>query len=86
MVVGERLLGVAAGAVVVHDVSPYEIVGGVPARVIRRRFPPDVAENLLEERWWDRDLSELAEIADRFQARAAQCQLPKEHQSISCTS
>lgn len=37
---------VAAGAVVTRDVAPYEIVGGVPARVLRRRFPPEIATRL----------------------------------------
>jgi acetyltransferase-like isoleucine patch superfamily enzyme len=36
---------VAAGSVVVHDVPPYAIVGGVPAKVIRRRF---TAEQVVE--------------------------------------
>jgi acetyltransferase-like isoleucine patch superfamily enzyme len=44
---------VAAGAVVVKDVPPYAVVGGVPARVIRYRFPEAVVERLLELRWWD---------------------------------
>lgn len=35
---------VAAGAVVVRDVEPYSIVGGVPARVIRNRFSKDELE------------------------------------------
>lgn len=43
---------VAAGAVVTKDVSPYAIVGGVPAKVIRYRFPDDVIEKLLESEWW----------------------------------
>lgn len=31
---------VAAGSVVIHDVPPYSIVGGVPAKVISERFSP----------------------------------------------
>jgi acetyltransferase-like isoleucine patch superfamily enzyme len=58
---------IAAGAVVVRDVAPYEIAGGVPARRIRYRFAPDIIATLLEERWWEKDLSEMAQYADRFQ-------------------
>lgn len=43
---------IAAGAVVAADVPPYAIVGGVPARVIRYRFPEDVVSILLDWKWW----------------------------------
>ncbi len=46
---------IAAGAVVADDVPPYAIVGGVPARIIRYRFGPDIVEQLLGIRWWDWD-------------------------------
>lgn len=44
---------VGAGAVVTHDVAPYEIVGGVPARHIGWRYGEDIAAALLRIRWWD---------------------------------
>lgn len=37
---------VAAGAVVTEDVPPYAIVGGVPAKVIKYRFSPEITEAL----------------------------------------
>lgn len=44
---------IAAGAVVSRDVAPYTVVGGVPARPIRHRFPPDIAARLIGIAWWD---------------------------------
>lgn len=52
---------IAAGAVVGKDVGDYEIVGGVPAKLIRRRFPDDVCERLLALRWWELHPRVLAE-------------------------
>lgn len=40
-------------AVVSKDVEPYSIVGGVPAKEIRKRFAPDVIKRLLELQWWN---------------------------------
>ena len=44
---------VAAFSVVTKDVPPYAIVGGAPARVIRRRFTPEQIEALLRIAWWN---------------------------------
>ncbi len=43
----------AAGSVVTADVAPFAIVGGVPAREIRRRCNPEVGQVLLDSAWWD---------------------------------
>lgn len=44
---------VAAGALVCGDVAPYTIVGGVPARLIRKRFAEPEIAALLALAWWD---------------------------------
>ena len=54
---------VAAGAVVVNDVAPYEVVGGVPARRLRMRFEAEVIRALLERPWWNLPDDVLRELA-----------------------
>lgn len=42
-------------AVVTKDVPPYSIVGGVPAKEIKKRFSEDIIAKLLELQWWNWD-------------------------------
>lgn len=70
---------VAARAVITHDVPPYAIVGGMPARLIRYRFDEDVVDRLLKAQWWrfgpeilqPLDVRDPAAFLDRFEQALA---------------
>lgn len=57
---------VGMGSVVTKDVNPYEVVAGVPARKIRKRFDEDIIDRLMELKWWEMDLKELKTLAPQI--------------------
>lgn len=53
---------IGAGSFVNRDVEPYSIVGGLPARHLRYRFPLEIRQRLLALRWWRFEINDLAGI------------------------
>jgi acetyltransferase-like isoleucine patch superfamily enzyme len=76
---------VGAKALVTRPVPPYAIVGGVPARIIRMRFPEPLVERLQALRWWrfgpdhiqPLDIRDPEGFASRLEDRLAADPLPE---------
>ncbi|MEA5510419.1 CatB-related O-acetyltransferase [Crocosphaera sp. UHCC 0190] len=52
---------IAASSVVTKDVEPYTIVGGNPAKLIRKRFEDEVINLLLKLQWWDWPIEKITQ-------------------------
>jgi chloramphenicol O-acetyltransferase type B len=52
---------IGSRALVTKDVEPYTIVGGNPAKPIRKRFSDEQIAMLLEMAWWDWPIEEIKE-------------------------
>jgi virginiamycin A acetyltransferase len=50
---------IGTNALVTKDIGPYEIWGGNPAKLIRKRLPDDVIEALLQVQWWNWDIEKI---------------------------
>lgn len=61
VVIGDGAI-VAGGAVVISDIPPYAIVGGVPAKIIKYRFSDDIITQLLKIKWWDYSSKRLKDL------------------------
>jgi acetyltransferase-like isoleucine patch superfamily enzyme len=59
---------VAAGSVVSKNVAPYTIVGGIPAKPIKKRFSDEKITELLHLKWWEKDENWIRENSALFQA------------------
>lgn len=57
---------IATGAVVTKDTECFGIYGGVPAKLIRKRFDEDSIEKMTELKWWDKDEAWIRENAEKF--------------------
>lgn len=68
---------VAAGAVVSKDVPAYAIVAGVPARLVKWRFPEDIAARLQALGWWDWTHAQLRAALPDFRSLPIEAFLEK---------
>ena len=57
---------IAMGSIVLHDVEPYTIVAGVPAKMVRKRLPVEAIEGLLKLEWWNKPVDWIEKHADEF--------------------
>ena len=55
---------IASRSVVTNNVGPYEIWGGNPAKLIKKRFSQEKIDKLLETKWWNWDLQKILENID----------------------
>jgi phosphonate metabolism protein (transferase hexapeptide repeat family) len=63
---------VASGAIVTKDVPPYMIVAGVPAKPIRTRISPALADQMIALGWWDWSHEAIREALDNFRKLTAE--------------
>lgn len=60
---------IAAKAVVTKNVEPYTVVGGNPAKLIKKRFSEAIIIKLLQLQWWDWDIERITTHVDKLTSR-----------------
>ena len=67
IVIGDGAI-IAAGALITKNVEPYTVVGGIPAKIIKKRFSSEQINKLISIKWWDWDFNKLSEIAQNYKS------------------
>lgn len=70
---------IGAGSVIAHDVEPYAVMVGNPAKLVRLRFAPIIIRKLLEMKWWEweekiisdrhKDMLDIYTFMDKYYAK-----------------
>ena len=63
---------IAANAVVTKDVEPYAVVGGVPAKMIKKRFPDETIQILEQMKWWDWNYEDIYNVVPLLQSESVE--------------
>lgn len=68
---------VASGSIVTKDVPPYMIVAGVPAKPLRTRISPALADRMIALGWWDWSHQDIRDALDDFRKLSAEAFLER---------
>ncbi len=67
-IIGPAVIGdgaiIGASALVLGDVPPYAVVGGIPAKILKYRFDEEKIKKLLSVKWWDKNEKEIKSLEE----------------------